>query len=261
MEISLEREGLGEDDPDRWWRYPWSELVEIRVGASVIETTVAYDDNTASEWIRHVQLHNLKRRGPLVASICFFHGTNDYWRFTQKDPKTRSSNPSNPICAIALCVDESHCLIFHNAPDYRESVHTPKVKLLSKFLEDKKVHVVGINACAEAERLEKEWRVRVAHAIDLGHLVERAFRTKAWEMRKRGKEVVRTGIGMEEMAALALDGMRVEKKPPKLMSPENCTWGVDHKWISDIMLMYAVRDAFLGFLIGLKSLKKIGFSS
>ncbi|XP_042466386.1 uncharacterized protein LOC122048946 [Zingiber officinale] len=247
-------------------RTPEVEVFILRSGATTVETTVAYNVHVAGNWIRQIQRHPSSRRTPLSASLLCIHGllpSRKHYDFTQpKGPTANPGHPSNPICAIALCVGGSHCLIVnHRAHLYHYETFTfPKNHPLCVFLADKKLRVAGPGLPAQAQQLEMEWAVQVNRPLDLHEVVARAHgKDEVWVSKKKKGKVVTEAIGVEHMAALALGGMRVNERPASLLAPSNCNWG--YHLVSEELIKYTARDAYLCYEIGFKCLEKTGSST
>lgn len=78
-----------------------------------------------------------------------------------------------------------------------------------------------------------------------------------WLNHEKGKVVI-DGPGLEGMAELVLDGMRVEKKPAKVLEAD---WGKDDNYSKEWemeLLKYAGRDAFLTYEMAAKCIQKSG---
>lgn len=266
VEIILEKpEDVPADVPRRvGCRNPEVEVFILRVGEATVETTIAYNAHVAANWIRQIQHHPCSRRTPLSATLLCIHGllpSRKLFDLTKpKGPTANPGHPSNPICAIALCVGGSHCLIVNHRAHlyYYETFTFPKNHPLCVFLADKKFRVAGPGLPAEAQRLEMEWAVQVNRPLDLHEVVAQAHgKDNVWVTKKKKKKkgaMVTEAIRVEHMAALALGGMRVNERPASLLAPANCNWG--YHLVSEELIKYTVRDAYLCYEIGLKCLEK-----
>lgn len=76
-----------------------------------------------------------------------------------------------------------------------------------------------------------------------------------WPKHERGHVVI-DSRGLEEMAELVLEGMRLEKKPARVLEAD---WGDSHSDALEMELIkYASRDAFLSYEIATKCTRKAG---
>ncbi|XP_008806815.1 uncharacterized protein LOC103719379 [Phoenix dactylifera] len=244
VEMSIQKEGEEEERSKPYCSSgskSYYEIGVVRIGDRIIETTISDYHFIVKKWLRYIDRNYRKRRGPLVAGLAVFRALPRPPRWSRRTPSGRPSNPNNPIRAIALCLGGSHCLIYHD--DRYCGFHTPKG--LNDFLGDRNLAVVGIGAKLDAERLAAEWGIHVAHPVELRTLAARAFgKEQVWKAKLVRGRIVIKGPGLEELAELVLDGMKVGKKPERVVDNEH--------------IMYATRDAFLCFEIGLKCLKMLG---
>lgn len=65
-------------------------------------------------------------------------------------------------------------------------------------------------------------------------------------------QIVIQGLGLEKLAELVLDGMKLGEKPGLVVKKDG------GNVVENEPIMYATRDAFLCFEIGLECLKMIG---
>ncbi|KAG1367649.1 putative Werner Syndrome-like exonuclease [Cocos nucifera] len=254
VEMSIEKEEEEEEEEGGvpyYWSGPKSyyEIGVVRIGDRIIETTTSDYHFVVKKWLRYIDRNYRKRRGPLVAGLAVFRGLPRPPCWSWRKPSGSPSNPNSPIRAIALCLGGSHCLLYQDDGYY--DFRTPQG--LNDFLSNRNLAVVGIGVKRDAERLAAEWGIHVAHPVELRTLAARAFgEEQVWKANLVRGRIMIKGLGLEKLAELVLDGMKVGTKPARVVEKD---WGEETQ---NEHIMYATRDAFLCFEIGLRCLKKIG---
>ncbi|KAH7686447.1 Ribonuclease H-like protein [Dioscorea alata] len=203
----------------------------VRVGGRIIEVTSPWVDvnATVKRWFQ--QRYHEKRRSPLVAGLSFFR------RFPERF--TCSSRPyraSNVISGIALCLGGSHCVFIDNTyVNYRISAAIA----LREFLADRRVTVVGFGMQKAVESLEKDWNIVLGKPVEVRTLMEAAYE----------KQEIPRKATLEDMAEMALDGMRVKRSFQREK---------DYSIFDEYQALENTFNAFLCFEIGVKCLRKLG---
>lgn len=255
-EITLEREEP-KDEPRR-------ALVQgiLRIGdrlrESLVDVTCAYwddDEGVVRDWVRSTRRDHRRRPGPLVAGLVAFRGLPPgSFPCSVKGPRSHPSHPSHPYRAIALCLGGSRVLFYQEGSWHRRR-KAPKIAALRELLADRELSVVGIGMKSAAAKLEAEWGLRVERPIELRTAASRAFGKEAvWIPKHVRGAIAIEGLELEKLATLVLEGTRVEEKPRGIVDSD---YGANN--LTDEQIMYAARDAYLHFEIGLKCLRMIGF--
>jgi hypothetical protein len=104
--------------------------------------------------------------------------------------------------------------------------------------------------------------MQITHTVDLRNEVASAYgkETVWWPEQEKG-QVVMDNLGLEQMADLVLDGMRVEKEPARVFHAD---WS--RYYVYDIidnnlemkLIKFASRDAFITYEIATKCICKDG---
>ncbi|KAJ0971324.1 hypothetical protein J5N97_019283 [Dioscorea zingiberensis] len=237
LELSIENEN--EEDDEGCRMVPYFRIV--RFGDHVIDVLIPtyYEAKlTIKRWFQ--ERNREKRRSPLVAGLSFFRDFPDrkqWWL-----PRSGNRNhPSNPIYGIALCLGGSHCLFIENV-DYYE--HLTNSRVLRDFLANSRVTIVGVGIKKAAASLEKDCGIHLGKPVEAKMLMEEAY----------GKDEMMGRSGLEEMAQIALDGMRVARTPVDITKNK---WAEDSD-IDEERVMQTTFDAFLCFEVGVKCLQKLG---
>ncbi|XP_039122776.1 uncharacterized protein LOC120259266 [Dioscorea cayenensis subsp. rotundata] len=230
LELSIEKEN--EDDDD----YPTRNPIRIvRLGDRIIEVSILNDEGNfaVKRWFQ--ERDREKRRSPLVAGLSFFHGSPERCSWYKSSPYSSSK----VIAGIALCLGGSHCLFIDNSSSY-DRVTTARA--LRDFLAERRVTIVGVGFKKAVESFEKDWDIHLGKTVEARTLMEDAY----------GKCKMMGRNGLEEMAEIALNGMRVRRLP---ITTEKKYWYDD---IDEDRVLQATFDAFLCFEIGVKCLQMLG---
>ncbi|KAH7686451.1 Ribonuclease H-like protein [Dioscorea alata] len=230
LELSIEKEN--EDDDDCLTRNP---IRIVRLGDRIIEVSILNDEGNfaVKRWFQ--ERDREKRRSPLVAGLSFFRGSPERCSWDKSSPYSSSK----VIAGIALCLGGSHCLFIDNSSSY-DRVTTARA--LRDFLNDRRVTIVGVGFKKAVESFDKDWGIHLGKTVEARTLMEDAY--------GMCKMMGRTGL--EEMAEIALNGMRVRRLP---MTTEKKYWFDD---IDEDRVLQATFDAFLCFEIGVKCLQMLG---
>ncbi|OAY75368.1 hypothetical protein ACMD2_01877 [Ananas comosus] len=224
-EITLEREEP-KDEPRRALEQGILRIGD-RLRESLVDVTCAYwddDEGVVRDWVRSTRRDHRRRPGPLVAGLVAFRGLP----------------PGSFPCSEG---------------SWHRRRKAPKIAALRELLADRELSVVGIGMKSAAAKLEAEWGLRVERPIELRTAASRAFGKEAvWIPKHVRGAIAIEGLELEKLATLVLEGTRVEEKPRGIVDSD---YGANN--LTDEQIMYAARDAYLHFEIGLKCLRMIGF--
>ncbi|KAJ4797198.1 Ribonuclease H-like domain [Rhynchospora pubera] len=261
VELTIKR-----DKPLSDTHYELNPLMVVHVGTHLIETTVALADSAAGAWVRSTisELKLFRRRGPVVVGLCAFRGYPAGSRWNLRGPLSNPNHPSNPYRAIAICLGGSHVLFYELDTWYRKDPGSIIPRGLRDLLDNRKVVVVGWGIKEMVNKLQYEWGLKVARPVDVRKVAAGTYGKDAvwWPKHEKGR-VVMGGLGFEELAELALDGMQLEKKPAKVREANWGEIGIDGYYGNDDkedleLIKYATRDAFVTHQIATKCIGKSG---
>ncbi|KAM0932524.1 putative ribonuclease H-like superfamily [Dioscorea sansibarensis] len=230
LELSIEKENEDADDcPAR------TSIRIVHLGDRIIEVSIPNGEGSfaVKRWFQ--ERDRAKRRSPLIAGLSFFRGSPDRYGWYRNSPY----RSSNVIAGIALCLGGSHCLFIDNSSS---DDRITAARALRDFLADRRVTIVGVGFKKAVESFEKDWGVHLGKTVEARTLMEDAY----------GKCQMMGLTGLEEMAEIALNGMRVRRLPVDI---EKKYWIVD---IDEDRVLQTTFDAFLCFEIGVKCLQMLG---
>ncbi|KAJ3701952.1 hypothetical protein LUZ61_005657 [Rhynchospora tenuis] len=259
VELTIEQDEFADD-----------RLMIVRIGSHIVETTVARWDSVAGAWakstVSELRLFH-SGSGPTVVSLCAFRGfPRGSHSWDLKGPQGNPNYPSNPYRVIAICLGGSRVLFYELEDWYSSRVPASIIPpSLRDLLSNGKVVVVGWGMAEMVKKLDREWGLKVARPVDVRKVAAGTYGKDAvwWPKHEKGK-VVMGGLGFEELAELALDGMQLEKKPEKVREANWGDIGIDGYYGDDEeedleLIKYATRDAFVTHQIVTKCIKKSGF--
>ncbi|KAJ4797196.1 Werner Syndrome-like exonuclease [Rhynchospora pubera] len=258
VEITIRR-----DEPPSETHYEDGPVMIVHIGSHFIETTVALEESAVGAWVRSAvsELRLFRGGGTTVVSICAFRGLG--WGSSWKGPLSHPNHPSNPYRAIAICVGGCRVL-FYELDDWDRRKDPGRIFPLRDLLNNRKVVVVGWGIAEMVKKLDSEWGLKIARAVDVRNIAAGTYGKDAiwWPKLEKGK-VVRKDVGLEGLAEFALDGMQLEKKPTRVREANWSNMGISG-WFDDDdpedveLIKYATRDAVVTHMIATKCIKKSG---
>ncbi|KAK7256839.1 hypothetical protein RIF29_30370 [Crotalaria pallida] len=193
--------------------YDTHNLYDVTFHSHSIRTLVTSSPPHVDSWISQtLNLYPNYRRNLIV-------GLDVEWR------PTFSANSTNPVAIIQLCVAD-RCLIF-------QILHAPSIpRSLASFLVDARNTFVGVGIKEDAEKLMRDYNLRVGNTVDLRGVAADYYGDR--------------GLKQAGIKTLSLKVLGLEVEKPKRVSMSR--W--DDRWLTAKQVQYACVDAFVSYEVG-----------